>query len=152
MEPVIHHSVEVNCSPDQAYRYFTEEELLESFFTVKAEVEPRVGGKYELDWDPDNTPEQATIGCKITALAPGQLLAFDWKGPPPHDQVMNHADPLTHVVVSFFVDGPPDSTTSQVRVVHSGWGSGEAWRAARDYFNRAWRQVLHALVEEVGPA
>ncbi len=152
MVPVIHQSAVVRCSPDRAYRYFTENELLERFFTVKAEVEPRVGGKYELDWDPATTPARATIGCRITALSKGQLLAFDWKGPPPHAQVMNHADPLTHVVVSFLPDGAPVSSATLVHVIHSGWGSGEAWRAARDYFDRAWRQVLDGLIEEIGPA
>lgn len=149
MEPVIHHSAEVECSPDRAYQYFTQDELLERFFTVKAEVEPRVGGKYELDWDPENSPEQATIGCRITALAKGQLLAFDWKGPPPHDQVMNDADPLTHVVLSFIPSGSSDSASTRVHVVHSGWGSSEAWQAARDYFEPAWRQILDALAAEV---
>lgn len=152
MEPVIHHSAEVSCTPRQAYAYFTENDLLETFFTVKADVEPRVGGKYELDWDPDTTPVQATIGCKITALSEGQLLAFDWKGPPPHAEVMNSADPRTHVVVAFVPNGSASAPNTHVHVVHSGWRSGEAWRAARDYFDRAWRQVLDALVDEVAPA
>lgn len=151
MTEVIQQRVRVALSPQQAYRYFTQNELLESFFTVKAEVEPRVGGKYELDWDPENTPEQSTVGCRITALAEGRLLAFDWKGPPPHATVMNEADPLTHVVVSFIPLGDVDPIGTEVHIVHSGWGSSEAWQEARAYFDRAWGLVLDALVELVGP-
>lgn len=147
MEPVIHQSARIAISPEGAFRYFTENDLLEAFFTVKAEVEPRIGGKYELDWDPEKTPEQSTVGCRITALAEDRLLAFDWKGPPPHDEVMNAADPLTHVAVTFI---PVTGSGTEVHLLHSGWRSGEAWLAARQYFDRAWEMVLEGLVEEVG--
>lgn len=150
MRQVIHQSVRAALPPAEVYRYFTENERLESFFTVKAEVEPRVGGRYELDWDPNGPPLQSTVGCRITALTEGRLLAFDWKGPPPHATVMNKSDPLTHVVVAFFPVAAGDSIATEVHVVHSGWGSGERWAAARDYFDRAWELVLAALMEEVG--
>lgn len=147
MERVIHRTARVAIPSDQAYRYFTENDLLESYFTVKADVEPVVGGKYELDWDPDGPPVQSTAGCRITALTEGQLLAFEWKGPPPHSEVMNAADPLTHVVVSFIPAGP---YSTDVQIVHSGWRTGEQWHAAREYFDRAWGFVLDALVERTG--
>lgn len=150
MTAVIHQTARLACTPARAYQHFTQNELLEGFFTVKADVEPRVGGKYELDWDPESTPEQATIGCRITALAENRMLAFDWKGPPPHGQVMNNADPLTHVALAFFPAGTPAEQATEVHVLHSGWGGGERWEAARDYFNTAWRQVLDALVAVVG--
>lgn len=145
MTAVIHQTRRVPVPPAQAFRYFTHNELVEAFFTVKANVEPRVGGKYELDWDPENTPEQSTIGCRITALTESQLLAFDWKGPPPHAQVLNHADPLTHVTLAFIPAEDSPSTATAVHILHSGWGSGDAWQAARDYFDQAWIQVLDAL-------
>jgi uncharacterized protein YndB with AHSA1/START domain len=145
MTATIHQIRRVPIPPEQAFRHFTQNELLEAFFTVKADVEPKVGGKYEQDWDPKTTPEQATIGCRITALSNAKLLAFEWKGPPPHARVMNNADPLTQVTLSFFPVGDPASPHTQVHVLHSGWGSGDAWRAARDYFDRAWGQVLDAL-------
>lgn len=152
MEAVIHRSARVACSPRRAYAYFTQSGLLERFFTVKANVEPRIGGKYELDWDPENTPEQSTVGCKITALAEKRLLAFDWRGPPPHSKVMNDADPLTHVVLAFAPIAGDEDARTDVQLIHTGWRSGEKWQAARDYFDRAWTMVLEALVEEVGAA
>ena len=149
MNSVIHRSAQIACSPERAYQHFTQNPLLESFFTVKAEVEPKVGGKYELDWDPSTTPEQATIGCRITALAEMRLLAFDWKGPPPYAEVMNGADPLTHVVISFFPGNSPDEGKCHVHIVHSGWGSGEQWQQAREYFDRAWGMVLKSLASKI---
>lgn len=152
MARVIHRSARLGISPQRAYQYFTERELLESFFAVKAEVEPRVGGKYELDWDPEGPPVQKTVGCKITALQEGRLLAFDWKGPPPHSEVMNSADPLTHVAVSFIPVNDAEGGSTEVHILHSGWRSGEAWEEARAYFDRAWEVVLDGLVEEAGAA
>lgn len=149
MENVIHQRTRLAIPAERAFEYFTMKELLESFFTVKAEVEPRVGGKYELNWDPEGPPVQSTIACKITVMEKGRLLAFEWKGPPPHSEVMNEADPLTHVTAAFF---PLKVGGSEVHIVHSGWRSGEAWHAARAYFERAWELVLNALAEEVGAA
>lgn len=149
MTDVIHQSIRLPTSPETAYSYFTENALLESFFTVKARVEPRVGGAYELDWDPEGPPVQSTTGCRITALTPGRMLAFDWKGPPPHDQIMNGADPLTHVVMMFHPTGSPHEPETEVNVVHSGWGSGDQWAAARAYFERGWQSVLNALDKTV---
>jgi uncharacterized protein YndB with AHSA1/START domain len=149
MTAIIHQSAHVACSPERAYQYFTENELLEAFFTVKADVEPRVGGKYELDWDPPSRPEQSTVGCRVTALAENRILAFDWKGPPPYSEVMNIADPLTHVTLAFFPSGDGHGGQTEIHVLHSGWGEGERWEAARHYFDAAWRQVLDALAATV---
>ncbi|HEX9795904.1 MAG TPA: SRPBCC domain-containing protein [Anaerolineales bacterium] len=142
MEPVILQTIEVHCSPQTAFDHFTQQDLLETFFCVEAEVEAVVGGKYELAWDPPNKPDSATIGCRITALAEPSLLAFDWKGPPQFEATMNVAEPLTHVVVSFY---PLAGDRTRVLIVHSGWRPGEEWQQARDYFDRAWQIVLEAL-------
>lgn len=150
MEPVIHHQVHLACSAQSAFEHFTRNDLLVKFFTNEAEVEARVGGKYELAWDPENKPRDSTVGCRITALAEGQLLAFDWKGPAAFDAIMNHVRPLTHVVLSFhpLPDGPAPACA--VNLVHSGWRPGPGWAEARAYFERAWGQVLEALVDLAG--
>jgi phenylpropionate dioxygenase-like ring-hydroxylating dioxygenase large terminal subunit len=146
VEAIIHQTCQLDCSPSEAYQWFTEDEKLETFFAVEANVEPKLGGKYELSWDPENKPDDSTIGCRITALAAGRMLAFDWKGPVQFAAIMNEADPLTHVVLSFF---PLDPERCEIHLVHTGWREGDTWMAARDYFDHAWRSVFDALKEEV---
>jgi uncharacterized protein YndB with AHSA1/START domain len=126
---------------EHAYRLFVEPELLTAWLTEAAEVEPRVGGKYELYWTPEDPENNSTIGCRITALAPGELLAFQWRSPIQFKQFANAANPLTHVLVSFHrVD---DAT--RVHLVHSGWREGEEWEEARSWQAQAWRGALAAL-------
>jgi uncharacterized protein YndB with AHSA1/START domain len=89
------------CDRKRAFEMFTDNELLASWLTNLADVEPRVGGKYELFWVPEEKQDNSTIGCKITALEPNKLLAFEWKGPIFYKDFMNVSDPLTHVTVMF---------------------------------------------------
>lgn len=145
MEPVIHHQIRLACDAQTAYGHFTQEDLIVKFFTNAASVEARVGGKYELAWDPANTPRDSTVGCRITALAAGELVAFDWKGPTSFDAIMNHARPLTHVVVTFHPVENSPSAACDINLIHSGWRPGPGWADARAYFDRAWQQVLEAL-------
>lgn len=149
MEPVIHHRVRLACDAQTAFEHFTRNDLLVQFFTNEADVEQRVGGKYELAWDPEHKPQDSTVGCRITAMAPGELLAFDWKGPTAFDAIMNHARPLTHVVLTFHAAGIDPASGCDVNLVHSGWRPGPAWAEARAYFDRAWGQVLTSLADLV---
>jgi len=150
MEPVIHHHVLLACSPHSAFEHFTRNDLLVKFFTNEAEVEARLGGKYELAWDPENKPQDSTVGCRITALEADQLLAFDWRGPTKFDAIMNHVLPLTHVVISFHLLTNHPAPACDVNLVHSGWRPGPEWGEPRAYFERAWGQVLEALVDLIG--
>ena len=136
MDNVIHLSVELECGVDRAFELFTDSRLLESWLTEVADVEPVVGGKYELFWQPDDRENDSTIGCKVTAIEPGVFLAFQWKSPKQFKQFANDADPLTHVVVLFF----PDEGHTQVHVIHSGWRSSDEWEEARVWQERAWVQ------------
>ncbi len=48
MQKIIQIEIELNCDISQAFNLFTVNEKLESWLPEKAEVEPKVGGKYEL--------------------------------------------------------------------------------------------------------
>lgn len=149
MDRVLHHSVRIDCNSDRAFEMFTDNELLASWFPVEADVDPVLGGKYELFWDPGDKENNSTKGCKVTAVEPGKMLAFEWKGPLQFKEFMNNADPLTHVVVIFIpcIDGQVQST--EVHVVHSGWRSSEEWDEAVKFFEWAWDEELKELKELV---
>jgi uncharacterized protein YndB with AHSA1/START domain len=128
---------------------FTDNELLASWLTNLADVEPHVGGKYELFWVPDEREYNSTIGCKITAMEPNKLLSFEWKGPKTFKDFMNTANPLTHVVVMFVgcVEGAGSCT--EVHLIHTGWHQGDNWEEARLYFEKAWVKVFENLKQLV---
>jgi len=121
---------------------FTVNEAVDSWLILPfdgdhAEIEPKIGGKYELFWDRKSRENNSTLGCKITAIEIGKFIAFEWKGPTEFRQFMNNADPLTHVVVFFIPSIEGAGTWTDVHLVHSGWGSSPEWQQARDYFEKA---------------
>jgi uncharacterized protein YndB with AHSA1/START domain len=149
MNRIIHHSVLLRCDTHQAFEMFTVNELLQSWLTTLTEVEPLVGGKYELFWDPANKESNSTIGCKVTAIEPGKFLSFEWKGPEQFQHFMNDADPLTHVVVFLIPSGENSVPCTEVHLIHSGWGSSAEWEEARLWFERAWASAFGELRKEV---
>jgi uncharacterized protein YndB with AHSA1/START domain len=145
MDRVIQVAAELRCQPTEAFEHFVGKPLLESWLATAAEVEPVVGGRYELFWDPADRENDSTIGCRITALVPGALLAFEWKSPRQFKAFANSSDPLTHVVVAF----RPTQAGTAVHLVHSGWRGAPEWQEAADWQERAWTVAFEALEEMV---
>ena len=107
----------------------------------KAEVEPEVGGKYELFWDESDPENNSTIGCKLLALENPHYVNFEWKGPKKYKSVINTARPLTNVTVVFSALG----LTTQVTLIHTGWRDSCDWEEARRFFGLAWSGALEKL-------
>ncbi|HEX8600105.1 MAG TPA: SRPBCC domain-containing protein [Chloroflexia bacterium] len=145
MSKIIHRSALLRCTPDRASEHFTTNHLLSLWLADSADVEPVLGGKYEIFWDPTVVENDGTRGCKITGIKPGKFLSFDWRGPTMFQQTMNVADHLTHVVVFFIPHVNGDESGTEVHLVHSGWGSGDEWEQARFWFERAWGLAFDAL-------
>jgi uncharacterized protein YndB with AHSA1/START domain len=140
-DQVIHVTALLPIPPEKAFAYFTSNALVQSWLTAVADVEPRVGGKYEVFWQPDDRENNSTIGCRVTAMSPKQMLAFQWRSPKQFKAFANGADPLTHVVVSFAAEG----AGTRVHLVHSGWRSGTAWDEARIWQEKAWTGAFKEL-------
>jgi len=145
MDPIIIQSSFLRTTPDQAYRMFTENELLKSWLSVKADVEPEPGGKYELFWDPDEPGINSTIGCKVLAADPPDFISFEWKGPEQFRHFMNDVQPLTNVTVVFI----PVENGTKVTLIHTGWRTSAKWDEARKYFDNAWSWAFRVLEEKV---
>lgn len=90
---------EYNCR--RGFQDVYRDELLESWLTVKADVEAEPGGKYELFWEPDAPDNNSTIGCKVLAVDRPGFISFEWKGPKQYKHFMNNVQPLTNVTVLF---------------------------------------------------
>ena len=148
MENIILIKEEIDCDRETAFNLFTKNELLERWLTEKADVDPKVGGKYELFWVPENRESNSTIGCKITGMDRDKFISFDWKGPVDFELFMNSADPLTHVIV-LFSQNESDSNKTVIHLFHTGWRNDSEWQKARNYFDKAWAIALQTLKEKL---
>jgi uncharacterized protein YndB with AHSA1/START domain len=144
---VIHVTALVAVRPARAFEYFTRADLLTAWLSAAAEVEPKIGGKYELFWEPADRENNSTIGCRITALAADQLLAFQWRSPKQFKTIANGADPLTHVVVAL----APEGAGTRIHLVHTGWRSSSDWEEARIWQERAWSGAIKELERTATP-
>ena len=139
MQSVVYLSAVLKTDVQKAFEMFTVNDKLQSWLTNIADVEPRVGGKYELFWDPDDKENNSTIGCKVTLFEENKLIAFEWKGPPQFKDLMNTIVPLTHVV-AFFIPCSDSGANprTEVHLIHAGWGDSPEWQKAKSYFDTAW--------------
>jgi len=149
MEKIIQIKVELDCDVFNAFKIFTVNKLLEKWLTEKADVETKIGGKYELFWEPENRENNSTIGCKITGIEKNKFISFDWKGPVQFKSFMNFSDPLTHVIVFFSHKDSSDTEKSVIHLFHTGWKKGLEWQYARNYFENAWIKALEVLREKI---
>jgi uncharacterized protein YndB with AHSA1/START domain len=129
---------------DRVWTAWTTPGGLASWLCLRAEVEPVVGGRYELFWNADTTrpDSDSTLGCRVLSVDWPRLLRFTWRGADEVADVMNvPGAPVTEVEVRFFPT--PDGT--RLEIVHSGWADGPGWERARTWFDRAWSGALEQL-------
>ncbi len=145
MDKIIVEKAKLHCSTAKAFEMFTSNQGLESWLTVKADVEPQVGGKYELFWEPDDPENNSTLGCKILAIDKPNSINFEWKGPKQYKHFMNNVRPLSNVTVVFTAEGEQ----TQVTLIHTGWRDDQEWEEARQYFINAWKGAFGQLEKAV---
>jgi uncharacterized protein YndB with AHSA1/START domain len=126
---------------ERVWRAWIDPADLSRWLTAHANVQPKVGGAYELFWEPDHPDRNSTLGCKVTVIDEPRLLAFTWRGPVQFSDFMNGEPPPTHVRVEL---ASVDRKT-RVRLTHAGWGTGPRWAEARAWFDRAWTDSLERL-------
>jgi uncharacterized protein YndB with AHSA1/START domain len=147
MNKIIHHKIRLNTSKQQSFEMFTKNANVQTWLAKKADIEPYLGGKYELFWDLENKEINSTLGCKITAIEENKFLCFEWKGSAQFADFMNNTDPLTHVAILFIPDSK--NSTTEIHLIHSGWGSGEHWEKARMWFESVWENALNNLASKM---
>ena len=138
------YELELTHSRDQVWQMFTTSAGLARWLCLRANVEPRVGGAYELFWNPDQSrPESdSTIGCRVLSIDHPRLLSFTWRGADAVAETMNGPG-ITPTRVEVLLLPRPSGT--RLVLVHSGWLDGDDWQRARDWFDRAWSGALERL-------
>lgn len=147
-ERALDKTVVVAASLDQVWDAWTTRDGIVSFFAPDARVEARVGGPFEIYFDPGApTGSKGADGMRFMALQPRRMLSFDWNAPPHLPEARAQR---TFVVLRF---EPLAERSTRVTLHHIGWGDGGQWDQAYTYFDRAWGAVLGNLQKrfETGP-
>lgn len=98
---VISKEVSIAASKNLVWWAWTEADRVTEWFAPVANVEARVGGAFELFFDPANRDHMNTAGCVFTSVEPKQSLGFTWKGPDDFADVMNDENNLTKGTFAF---------------------------------------------------
>ncbi|MCM2326703.1 MAG: SRPBCC domain-containing protein [Lysobacter sp.] len=130
----------VKATVDEVWKAWTTTEGIQSFFAPEARVEARPGGPFEVYINPYAEPGMKGADDMVfLALQEKRMLSFTWNAPPHLPEVRRQR---TSVTVRM---KPAGEGTTEVRLVHSGWGDGGQWDQAYAYFDRAWGNVLANL-------
>jgi uncharacterized protein YndB with AHSA1/START domain len=123
---------------EDAWKAWTSVEGVTGFFVPKANIEPVVGGRYEL-FSSLKAPKgfQGTEGCKVLTIEPLKRLAFEFIAPP---QFPNVRRLRTRVDVTF--GEVAKGGVVKLDLVNSGFLEGEEWDEFFEFSNWNWDLVL----------
>jgi uncharacterized protein YndB with AHSA1/START domain len=127
----------VEATVEQAWDAWTTEEGIVSFFAPACNLDLRVGGPYEILFNPSAEPGmRGADGMIILAVQPRKMLSFTWNSPSEFGEARHQ---WTHVVVRFAEVG---ERQTKVTLFHDGWGEGEMWDGVFNYFVEAWGSIV----------
>jgi len=147
-EKSIYQKVIINASLKEVWMAWTTEHGIKSFFAPECNIDIRPDGDFEIFFNPDAPPgEKGGEGLKVMAVQPEKLLSFTWNAPP---HLLEVKKQRTSVIIRFF----PHPSGTLVTLYHGGWGTGQEWDDAYDYFMRAWNDIVLPRLKfrfETGP-
>lgn len=139
----------INAPVAKVWQAWTTRDGIRSFFAPDCDIDFRVLGKFDILFMPSAPPGlRGAEGNLILAIQQGKMLSFTWDAPPNFPEIRKQR---TSVVVRFV---PLDPNKTKIVFRQTGWGEGEEWNKAHDYFEEAWGKIVlpylkHSL--EVGP-
>jgi len=125
-------SVDIAASPAEVFGSLIKPAQLNRWIATHAEVDPRIGGRYDFGWD--HGP------VKILELEPEKTLAYSWR------HAWEDAEGPESTVVRWELDGSQGHT--HLTIVHSGFGPDRS----ADGYQLGWMEFLASLkrMHEVG--
>ena len=149
VERTIGLEIVLNASVERVWRAWTTRDGIKSFFAPDCDIDFRVLGKYDILFAPSSPLGfRGAEGNLILAIQKERMLSFTWDAPPNFPEIRKQR---TSVVIRFV---RLDQNKTKLVFRQSGWGEGEDWNKAHDYFVAAWGETVlpflkHSL--EVGP-
>ena len=71
----VHIERELRATPETAYEYFVDPELLVQWWPSEAQTDPQEGAEYRMFWEGPGV----TLRGEYRKVVPGKQLAFTWK-------------------------------------------------------------------------
>ncbi len=140
--------VTLDAPPTDVYKLWTTDDGVKKFLAPAAHIDARVGGRYQIIFDPASDPEGAHHGTKvgkILRLVPDKEVAFDWPMPPFGPEL--GGPPVPTWVELQFLPAPDGTGRTRLRFAQYGFRTGGKWDDAFAMFrDRNWPLVLNRLV------
>ena len=120
------------------------------WWVEEADIERKIGGKYELYMLPDEPQFAGNRGserCTILAYAPERMLSTTWNAPPTYAE---HR--FEHTRITLLLEPVADGSKTTVTLIHSGWPAsgwterGSTWPQVFQYFEGAWTFVFDRML------
>jgi uncharacterized protein YndB with AHSA1/START domain len=128
----IEKTLEIGASPEAVWKALTDAKELVRWFPLKAEAEPRVGGRIWMSWEGEFEGEH-----KIEIFEPQRHLRTTWSPMTKDDRRS------TELSVDYHLEARSGGTV--LRLVHSGFGRGAAWDDEYDGIDTGWTFELRSL-------
>jgi len=143
MQGDIHHTIEIEGTPEAVFETLIKPEQLERWIASKATVEPIIGGRYDFGWNGVG-PE------KILELVPNVKLAYSW----PEDS--------EETVVTWTLEGSGGKTrltlvqsgfapTKPTGGLNAGWLNFASWIKSMVEYGPGWKPAYIPLSEQARP-
>ncbi|MCI4336442.1 MAG: SRPBCC domain-containing protein [Thermoplasmata archaeon] len=141
LDPIII-QVTVPLPPPLIFSAFTDPSHIHEWLNATAQVEAKLGGRYQLRFDGETPFESRGT---VTHFTPDVDIGFSWQGPPAFADLLNGEEPATHVYVR--LQDSPEGI--DVTLEHDGWKSGDAWEEARSWHFHLWDDALHRMKDYI---
>ena len=135
--PPIEHQITVEATIADVWTTWTTKEGLESFFGREVFLDLKVGGKFVVYFYPEGVEgPRGTSDLNVLVVEPEKRFAFTWDAPISFPEVREQRAFVEVIFTSL------ESGITTITLRHIGWGDGEQWVAARNYFERGWQFIL----------
>ncbi len=133
-------SFDVAASPADVWAALTDAEKLMSWFPLQSKVEPGPGGQIWLSWD-----GHFDGALRILEWEPERRLRTTW----PVVETATEDSPSVETDLEWTIEANSGGTTT-VRMVHSGFPTGETWDELFESHRRGWTYELQSLRHYLG--
>lgn len=131
-ERTIEMTMEIDAPTGAVWRALTDARELVRWFPLKAEIEPRVGGRYWMSWGDEYDGES-----RIEIFEPERRLRTTWPS-----MTKKEGRPI-ELAVDYHLEGREGRTA--LRLVHSGFGRGANWDDEYEGVHTGWMFELRSL-------
>lgn len=137
IERIIQIEIDIPAPIYEVWQAWTTPQGIRSFLAPQCHIEIEPNGPYEAYFNPE-APSGSRGGedCIILAFQEPTMISFTWNAPPELPTIRKHH---THVIIRLQETGP---NLTHLYFTHDGWGTGEDWDKAYQYFLVAWGKIV----------